>query len=98
MLILLLLIMLAALFYACIVGLFFWVLQFIILNVTTRRMRPLRWFLLAPSALALYLSVRTESWLWAGLGVTIFVGWALAWAVYRFVCGGDREETPEPRL
>ena len=98
MLILLLMIALAALFYACIVGVFFWVLQFIILNVPTRRMRPLRWFLLAPSALALYLSVRAESYLWAGLAVAIFVGGALAWAGYQFVCGGDRVEPAEPRL
>lgn len=98
MLIILSMIMLAALFYACIVGLFFWVLQFIILNLTTRRMRPLRWLLLAPSVVALLLSVRAESCLWAGLGITIFVGWAMAWAVYQFVCGGDREETAEPRL
>ena len=98
MLILLLMIAAVALFFASLIGLFVWVLQFIILNVTARRLRPLRWLLLAPSVLALYLSVRAESYLWAGLAIVIFVGWALGWAVYRFVCGGDREEPAEPRL
>ena len=98
MIIILLAIMLIALFFACMAALFFWVLQFIILNVTVRRLRPLRWFLLVPSVLALYLSARAESIIWAGLAIVIFVGWALAWAVYRFVCGGDREESAEPRL
>ena len=98
MIIILLALMLIALFYACMVGLFFWVLQFIILSVTVRRLRPLRWFLLVPSALALFLSARTESVIWAGLAIVIFVGWALAWAVYRFVCDGDREEPAESRL
>ena len=98
MIIILLAIMLIALFFACMAALFFWVLQFIILNVTARRLRPLRWFLLAPLVLALFLSARTGSVIWAGLAIVIFVGWALAWAVYQFVCGGDREEPVEPRL
>lgn len=91
--IILLLIMLIALFYACMVGLFVLVLQFIILNLTTKRMRFLRWLLLTLSALSLLLSaVRSEDYILAGLAITIFVGWALAWKVYRSVCGEDREE------
>ena len=99
LLIILLMFLLAVAFYASIIGLIAWGLQFAILNFTVRRMRPLRWLMLAPSVLALLWStVSPISYIWGGLAIAVFVGWASAWVVYKFICGGDPDEKTDPSL
>lgn len=97
MLLLIMLVLFAvALFYAGMVALAAWVVQFIILNLTERRFRPLRWVTVAVPALTLCLAGLTESVIWLGAAGALFLGWGLAWFAYKRVCGGDRP-APEDR-
>lgn len=90
LLIIMLMLFAVALFYASMAALAAWVAQFIILNLTERRFRPLRWVMVAVPALTLCLAGLTESVIWLGAAGALFLGWGLAWFAYKRICGGDR--------
>lgn len=85
-----------ALFFASAAAMAAWVVQFIILNLTERRFRPLRWVTLIVPALTLCCAGLTESVIWLGAAGALFLGWGLAWPVYKWMCGGDRFRQAEP--
>lgn len=85
-----------ALFFASAAALAAWVVQFIILNLTERRFRPLRQVTLAVPALMLCQAGLARSVIWLGAAGALFLGWGLAWFAYKRVCGGDRPP-PEDR-
>lgn len=91
---LLLLIMAAAIFLASLVALASFAVQLIILSLTERRFRLLRWVTLAAPALALGCGILAESAVWLGAAVSIFLGWGLAWLVCNRIRG--RGHPPEP--
>lgn len=94
MLLILLLIFAVALFYASMAALAAWVVQFVILNLTERRFQPLRWVTLIVPALMLCCAGLTESVLWLGAAGALFLGWGLAWPVYKWFCGAGGETGP----
>lgn len=86
---LLLLLMAAAIFLASLAA---FAVQLIILSLTDRRFRFLRWTTLAVPALALCCAGLTESVVWLAAAGVLLLGWGLGWASYRFACGGDRSQ------
>lgn len=68
-----------------------WVAQLIILSLTERRLRFLRWAPLATPALALCCGILNISVTWLGAAGALLVGWGLAWGVYKFQ---KRRESP----
>ena len=86
---LLLLLMAAAIFLASLAA---FAVQLIILSLTDRRFRFLRWTTLAVPALALCCAGLTESIVWLAAAGVLLLGWGLGWASYRFACGGDRNQ------
>ena len=91
-----LLIMAAAIFLASLAALTAFAVQLIILSLTERRFRLLRWVTLAAPALALGCSILVESAVWLGAAVSIFLGWGLAWLAYNRIRGGDHPPEPGP--
>lgn len=85
-----------ALFFASAAALAAWVVQFIILNLTERRFRPLRQVTLAVPALMLCQAGLARSVIWLGAAGALFLGWGLAWPVYRWMCGGERLRQAAP--
>ena len=82
---LLLLIMAAAIFLASLAALAAFAVQLIILSLTERRLRLLRWVTLAAPALALGSGIlaESESAVWLGATGALLLGWALGWAAYK---------------
>ncbi len=81
---LLLLIMAAAIFLASLAALVAFAVQLIILSLTERRFRFLRWVTLAVPALALGCAGLTESIVRLAAAGALLLGWALGWGVYKF--------------
>lgn len=75
----------AAVFLAALVVLTVLFVQLILLSLTERRFRFLRWATLAVPALALYCGARNESVVEAGAAGALLLGWGLAWASYKFL-------------
>ena len=75
-----------------------WAVQFAILNLTVRRLRFLRWVLLAVPALLACVLCPYLPFAGTLLAGTVLLGWALAWFAYKAVCGGDRKDPVEPCL
>ena len=82
-----------AVFGAMLAVLAAWVVQFILLSLTERRLRLLRWVTLAAPALVLCLGILQSSAIELGLAGALLLGWALAWAAYSF-----QERRKEDRL
>ena len=94
----LLILLAVTIFLALLAVLTAWVVQFILLSLTERRLRFLRWAALAAPALALCLGILqrsvielalcraglAESAIWLGAAGALLLGWGLAWAAYRF--------------
>lgn len=78
---LLLLLMAAAIFLASLAA---FAVQLIILSLTERRFRFLRWVTLAVPALALGCAGLTESIVRLAAAGALLLGWALGWGVYKF--------------
>lgn len=74
-----------ALFWAGVAALTAFAVQLAILNLTGRRLRPLRWAPLAVPALALGWGGFRGSVIEMGAGGALLLGWALAWAVYKIM-------------
>ncbi len=58
--------------------------QLIILSLTERRLRLLRWAPLAVPALLLWCAGLTGSVLGLGAAGALLLGWGLGWALYKF--------------
>lgn len=80
----LLIILTAAVIWASLAVLAAWVVQLIILSLTERRFRFLRWATLVAPALMLCYSILNSSAIETGAAGALLLGWALGWAVYRF--------------
>lgn len=80
----LLILLAVTIFLALLAVLTAWVVQFILLSLTERRLRFLRWAALAAPALALCLGILQRSVIELGLAGALLLGWGLAWAAYRF--------------
>ena len=80
---LLLLIMAAAIFLASLAALVAFAVQLIILSLTERRFRFLRWTTLAVPALALGCAGLTESVVWLATAGVLLLGWGLGWILYK---------------
>ena len=96
LLLIMLMLFAVALFYASMVALAAWVVQFIILNLTECRFRFLRWVTVTVPALTLCCAGMNQSVIWLGAAGALSLGWGLAWFAYKRVCGGDRPP-PEDR-
>lgn len=96
LLVILLLLALVGLYLGAIVSLMVWTIQFIILNITEHRFKPLRWMLLTiPAGLFCYNGWRTACL--SGLAAwTVLLGWGLAWIVYLISSRGTRHEETDP--
>lgn len=81
---LLLLIMAAAIFLASLAALVAFAVQLIILSLTDRRFRFLRWTTLAVPALALCCAGLTESVVWLATAGVLLLGWGLGWLLYKW--------------
>lgn len=89
----LLMLLAVTIFLALLAILTAWVVQFIILSLTERRFRFLRWAPLAAPALALCLGILRRSVIEMGAAGALLLGWGLAWVAYRF-----QERRKEGRL
>lgn len=65
--------------------------QLVVLSLTERRFRVLRWVPLVVPAVLLCLAGLTGSVLELGAAGALFLGWALGWALYKFQ---QRREKP----
>ena len=72
--------------------------QLIILSLTERRLRLLRWAPLAVPALLLWCAGLTGSVLGLGAAGALLLGWGLGWALYKFQKRRESHEKTDPDL
>ena len=73
-----------AIFWAGVAALAAFAVQLIVLSLTERRFRSLRWVTLAVPAAALACGALAQSVIWLGAAGSLLLGWGLGWALYRF--------------
>ena len=74
------------------------VVQLIILSLTQRLLRLLRWAPLTVPALLLWCAGLTGSVLGLGAAGALLLGWGLGWALYKFQKRRESHEKTDPDL
>lgn len=87
-----------AIFGAVLAALAVFAVQLIVLMLTERRLRSLRWAPLAAPALVLCCGVLRRSVVGIGAAGAFLLGWALAWALYKFSKWRESREKTDPDL
>ena len=72
-----------AIFGAVLAALAAFAVQLIVLMLTERRLRSLRWAPLAAPALVLCLGILQSSAIELGLAGALLLGWGLGWVIYK---------------